>query len=99
MSHHKRYKTKYCRDNRKHNRADFGIPCFDVCFQRCCISFFQDIVIFVQNIDICIDRDAAQQHERSKTALVEIQFKQVEGQENPDESNRDNKNNRKRLFQ
>lgn len=49
-----------------------------------------DTIIFIQDIDTGIHRDAAEQDERGKPALIEVQMEPVEGKEHPDVRQRKN---------
>ena len=58
-----------------------------------------DLVVFIQNVDACVNGYAAQQDEGGKSSLVEIQFEPIEREEYANVRDRYYKDNGQRLFQ
>ena len=56
-------------------------------------------VVLVYDVDGSVDGDARQEDERGKTALVEVEFEPVEGEEDADEGYGDDEDDDKRLFE
>ena len=88
------------RNYREENRNDLRIPRLDVGTKSGKTGeTTSDAVVLVQDIDAGIHRDAAQQDERGKTALVEVQPEPIESKKYPDIRNRNHKDDGKRLLQ
>ena len=99
-TYHKWDETKNGRNHGQEDRYNLGIPCLDKSPDR--YKFRETTtycIVFIQNIDAGIHRNTAEQDKRSKTALVEVQSEQVEGQEDTDIRNRYYKDDGQRLLQ
>ena len=82
------------------NGRDLRIPGFQVRLVGRHKRFaLPDLVVFVQDVDTCVDGYAAQQDERGKPSLVEIQFEPIECKEYADVGDRYHEDNGQRLFQ
>lgn len=100
LTYHERDKSQNGRNYREENRNDLRIPRLDVGTKSGKTGeTTSDAVVLVQDIDAGIHRDAAQQDERGKTALVEVQPEPIESKKYPDIRNRNHKDDGKRLLQ
>ena len=99
-AHHERNEAQDGRYHRQEYRDNLGIPCLDIGTHRlqAPIATAHGIV-FVQDVDACVHRNTAKQHERGKASLVEVQTEQVERKEYPDVRNRYHEDDGQRLLE